>query len=120
LETYPFSRVCKIDLYSQVAERVGSDNLDATEFDKFSPNHKRWCLYWYYSVNIFMHGSKRRPLPPCFVSAVHDLHPDPAGVCYTGYVRSRAEAKHVPGDPEHKKFKARCDVEDSSSDSDSD
>jgi hypothetical protein len=119
LLSYPIAGVCKHDLYSQVAERVGTDNLNGSEFDGFSPNHKRWSLYWFYAVNIFMTGSKRRPLPPCFVSAVRDLYPDPAGVCYTGYVHSRQEAEHVPGEPSNKRFKERSE-ETSSDESDTD
>jgi hypothetical protein len=119
LDTYPIGKVCKHDLYSQVAERVGTDNLAGTEFDSFTPNHKRWSLYWFYSVNIFMTGSKRRPLPPCFVCKVREMYPDPAGVAYTGYVRSRQEAEHVPGEPSNKRFKEQT-KDTSSSESDSD
>jgi hypothetical protein len=117
LATYPLSRVCKIDLYEQVATRVGTDNLGGWDFDSFSPNHKRWSMYWFYSVNIFMHGSTRRPLPPCFVQAVREQYPDPPGVFFTGYVRSHYEDEHVPGQPANKKFRENPVEEPSSSDS---
>jgi hypothetical protein len=122
LQYYPLLKVCREDLYAQVVERVGTENIDATEFDLFKPNHKRWSLYWFYSVNVFNHrGSRRYPLPPCFVKAVRDAFPDPPGVCYTGFRRNREEFEHVPGTTVHKKFKEMYTHQsDSSSDSDSD
>jgi hypothetical protein len=121
LQCYPLAKVCKEDLYSQVLERVGTENIDATEYDSFKPNHKRWSLYWFYSANIFNHRkSKRYPLPPCFVKAVREAFPDPTGTCYTGLRRNRQEFEHVPGTTVHKRFKAMYDDTDSSSDSESD
>jgi hypothetical protein len=74
LVTYPIGTVCKQDIYDQVVERISTDNICSPEFDGFLPNHKRWALYWYYSINILnARGKARRPLPPCFVKAVRDL-----------------------------------------------
>jgi hypothetical protein len=44
LASYPISKVCKIDIYSQVAERIGLDNVDLDEFDGFTASHKCWSL----------------------------------------------------------------------------
>jgi hypothetical protein len=72
-------------------------------------------------VNIFNHrGTKRFPLPPCFVKAVREAFPDPAGVCFTGFRRNREEFEHVPGTVVHKKFKEMYNEESDSSDSNSD
>jgi hypothetical protein len=46
LTSYPIAKVCKQDIYDQVVERIGTDNICAPEFDGFLPNHKRWSLYW--------------------------------------------------------------------------
>jgi hypothetical protein len=123
LVLYPISTVCKKDIYDQVAERIGTDNIPSPEFDGFLPTHKRWACYWYYSVNIFSHrGCLRRPLPPCFVRKVRELYPEPAGVCYTGFKTARG-AKHelelIPGSITNKRFRSGVYDYDSSSDSDS-
>jgi hypothetical protein len=76
LELYPVSMVCKQDIYDQVVERIGTDNICLEEFDGFLPNHKRWACYWYYSINILNHrGRMRRPLPPCFIQCIRALYP---------------------------------------------
>jgi hypothetical protein len=128
LELYPISKVCKQDIYDQVLERIGTDNVCSTEFDGFRPNHKRWATYWYYAINILNHrGKARRPLPPCFVQTVRDLYPEAAGVCYTGFVPAggyvaanpKHELEQVPGTEANKKFKSGEYDNDSSDSSDS-
>jgi hypothetical protein len=123
LVTYPIAKVCKQDIYDQVVERIGTDNICSPEFDGFLPSHKRWALYWYYSINILnVRGHYRRPLPPCFVQTVRDLYPEPAGTTYTGYVPAnpKHELEQVPGTTSNKKFKAGHFDSSSSSDSGSD
>jgi hypothetical protein len=120
--TYPIGKVCKQDIYDQVVERIGTDNICSSEFDGFLPNHKRWSLYWYYSINVLNHrGKLRRPLPPCFVQAVRDLYPEPSGVCYTGYkpANPKHEMEQVPGTLANKRFKSGNYDSETSSDSDS-
>jgi hypothetical protein len=51
LVTFRIGQVCKQDIYDQVVEMIGTDNICSSEFDGFLPNHKHWSLYWYYSVN---------------------------------------------------------------------
>jgi hypothetical protein len=123
LTSYPLGQVCKQDIYDQVVERIGTDNICSSEFDGFLPNHKRWALYWYYSINVLnARGKLRRPLPPCFVQAVRDLYPEPAGVSYTGYVPAdpKHEMEQLPGTESNKRFKSgEYDDESSSSGSDS-
>jgi hypothetical protein len=80
-------------------------------------------LYWYYLINILnARGKLRRPLPPCFVHAVRDLHPEPAGVSYTGFVPAdpKHELEQLPGTSSNKRFKSGCYDESSEDSSDSD
>jgi hypothetical protein len=111
LKSYSIAKVCKQDIYDQeVVERIGTDNICAPEFDGFFPNDKRWSLYWDYSINVLnVRGKMRRPLPPCFVTTVHDLYPEPSGVAYTGYAPANLKHKleQLPGTLSNKKFKSR-------------
>lgn len=87
LQAFPLSRCCRKDVYEQVYDWLGG-NVDGSCFDELSPNHKRWALYWYYSVNVFGTTGKkgcRKKLPDCFVSYVRSYYPDPVGHCFTGY-----------------------------------
>ena len=94
LNGYPLSKVCRKQLYDLVNdrfERMGEPS--AGSFDEMQPNHKRWCLYWFYSVNIFNHkGNKRQKLPNCFVERVRAMYPDAIGSCYTGF-KAQADEK---------------------------
>ena len=85
LEMYPVARVCKKDVYDQVHERLAG-SVKGDHFDELKPNHKRWSLYWYYSVNILgVTGKQRKKLPNCFVQYVRNRYPDPVGQTYTGF-----------------------------------
>ena len=86
LETYPLSKVCRMELYEQVKERLGE--VESDSFDDLSARHKRWCVYWFYSVNVLFGNNKkkiRRKLPDCFVEYVRGYYPEPAGETYTGF-----------------------------------
>lgn len=85
LDEYPLSKVCRKDVYDQVHENLDGQ-VDGESFDDLAPNHKRWSLYWYYSVNVFGYGGRKRSrLPSCFVQYVRTIYPDPTGVTYTGF-----------------------------------
>jgi hypothetical protein len=109
LITYPVGQVCKLDIYDQVAERIGTDNICSLEFDGFQPSHKRWSMYWYFAINILnARGKARWPLPPCFVKAVRDLYPEPGDILYTGCVPAnpKHELEQLPRHESNKKFKS--------------
>ena len=85
LEMYPLGKCCRKDIYDQVSDRL-SGNVAGECFDELAPNHKRWSIYWYYSVNVLgVTGTKRKKLPSCFVQYVRQFYPDPVGACYTGF-----------------------------------
>ena len=86
LELYPLGRVCRKDVYDQVHDRLGG-SVAGDNFEELKPNHKRWSMYWYYSVNILgVTGKQRKKLPNCLVQFVRMLYPDPVGVTYTGFI----------------------------------
>ena len=85
LEMYPVGRVCRKDVYDQVYHRL-SGSVKGDHFDELKPNHKRWAMYWYYSVNILgVTGKQRKKLPNCFVKYIRNRYPDPVGQTYTGF-----------------------------------
>ena len=85
LEVYPLGKCCRKDVYEQVSDRL-SGNVEGDCFHDLLPRHKRWAMYWYYSVNILgVTGKKRKKLPTCFVQYVRNYYPDPVGECYTGF-----------------------------------
>lgn len=89
LEPSPLSRVCRKDVFDQVSNCLGG-NVDGHCWESLAPNHKRWSLYWFYSVNVFGQ-SKRKQLPKCFVQYVRHMYPDAVGNAYVGY-KEKGEA----------------------------
>ena len=85
LEEYPLFQACRKDVYEQVSERL-QGNVDGEDFESLAPNHKRWSMYYWYSVNIFCNTAGRSELPKCFVAYVRSMYPDPVGEAYTGFV----------------------------------
>ena len=83
--TYHFSKVDTEDLFEQVRDRIGDENLVASSFDGLPANKKRWCFYWWYAVNIFHLKGKAQELPKCFVKAVRGHFKDPVNVKPTGF-----------------------------------
>ena len=101
LELYPVGKVCKKGIYDQVHQRL-SGSVKGDHFDELKANHKRWSLYWYYSVNILgVTGKQRRKLPNCFVQFVRNRYPDPVGQTYTGF-RSLSGSSSKSSDEENK------------------
>ena len=85
LELYPVCKVCRVDVYDQVYERLGG-SVQGDNFDELKPNHKRWSMYWFYSVNILgVTGKRRQKLPNCLVKYIRDLYPNPVGTTFTGF-----------------------------------
>jgi hypothetical protein len=91
LEAFLLYHVNYSDVFQQVVDRLGEENVSATKWDELSQNHKRWALYWFYSVNIFCHKGRKK-LPMCFVKHVRGLYPDPVGSAYTGFKLKDEEA----------------------------
>jgi hypothetical protein len=46
-------------------------------WEELIPKSKRWCIYWYYSTNVYQVRSEWRRLPPCVVDAVRVAYPNP-------------------------------------------
>ena len=74
-----------MDVYDQVYERLGG-SVQGDNFDELKPNHKRWSMYWFYSVNILgVTGKRHQKLPNCLVKYIRDLYPNPVGTTFTGF-----------------------------------
>ena len=84
VETIPVRRIDKAELFWSVRNRLGP-RVEALYFDELTTNHKRWCLYWYYAVNIFQIRSHASPLPSCVVSSVRRMYPNENNVPYVGF-----------------------------------
>jgi hypothetical protein len=106
-ETFPVDELEYYDIFTSAVCRIATlRDSDIVAWESLKPTHKRWCLYWWYAVNIFGLRSAA-PLPTCIVDSVRNAFPNPVGVQYTGYKSSveRAKgkenktnkrAKHVP------------------------
>jgi hypothetical protein len=95
-ETFPVDEMNVHDIFTSCQCLL--DALRSSEFvdwDSLSPSHKRWCLYWWYAVNIFGVRGERRPLPNCIVNTVRQAYPNINGDAFTGFKASveRANGK---------------------------
>ncbi|CAB9504989.1 hypothetical protein SEMRO_215_G089150.1 [Seminavis robusta] len=61
---------------------------DANFFSDLEPRHKRWCMYWWYAVNVYQIRGSRSPLPSCFVDKIRALYPNKNGEPHVGFVAS--------------------------------
>jgi len=83
-DTYPVERLSVTDLYEQVYKRLHG-HVSASSFDGMEPNHKRWCFYWWYAINMFHVRGRAEPLPTCFCNYVKGKYPNKEGKPYVGF-----------------------------------
>jgi len=94
VKTHPVTRVNKFELFLSASHRVKGET-SADKWKLLSPSHKRWCLYWWYAVNVYQIRSAARPLPACLLDHVCDRYPNLDGKPeYTGFKSSTERAKH--------------------------
>lgn len=73
-------------LYS--CQRRLHGEIEAERFCDLPSKHKRWCLYWWYAVNIYQIRGSAQPLPSCLVNTIRNEFPNSEGVAYTGFKSS--------------------------------
>ena len=73
LGVLPLEELDIVLLFNSVEDHL-TDSVTSDTFDGLSSSHKRWCFYWWYSVNIFKIKDGRKKLPACFLSAVRELY----------------------------------------------
>jgi hypothetical protein len=56
-------------------------------FEGLHPAKKRWCFYWWYSLNVCGWKGRDR-LPACIIAHVRSAYPNPKNVPYLGYKKS--------------------------------
>jgi hypothetical protein len=84
VDVHPLESIDEEELFHEVRARL-KGRVKASSFEELSPSHKRWCLYWYYAINLLHYGGgDAQPLPACLVDAIRKKHPDPNG-SYTGF-----------------------------------
>jgi len=86
-------------VFQQAVSRMSEDDLEAERFDELPAGKKRWCMYWWYAVNI-LNLKKRTHPPSCFYRHIGQTFPNEPGVSRTGYkvtATSHAEGKEECG-----------------------
>lgn len=83
LRLYPLDSTDEDQLFEMASDRLGGAT-SADDWNGLFNNHKRWCYYWFYAVNIFHVTTGTEQLPNCLVDAVRELYPQP-GSAYVGY-----------------------------------
>jgi len=96
LTEHPTSKLQKDDLFNAVKRKFLKDGETGVDsWRKLSSSHKRWCIYWWYAVNVFEIGSCASPLPACLVDHVRQRYPNENGSkAFTGFKTSAERAKH--------------------------
>ena len=82
-------------IFDEASERLYDGDSVAYSFNDLTPSKKRWCMFWWYSVNIFqvLGYLDRKRLPGCVVDMVRRKYPNKKRDFFTGY--KRAEEEHV-------------------------
>ncbi len=99
VQEYPVTKLDKDELFISACGRLNGE-VDGINWRALEPNHKRWCLYWYYAVNVFQIRSSARPLPACLLDHVRNKYPNRDGSkVFKGFLSSseRGVAKHRSG-----------------------
>jgi len=95
---HPVSKLDKEFLFLSVNSRFLNDaaiEKRPNRWRDLSRSHKRWCLYWWYAVNVYQMRSSAGPLPSCFLDHVRSRYPNENGEKkFTGYKTSAERAKH--------------------------
>ena len=86
VKTIPVRTLDLEDIFRSARNRFG-DSTYAEEWEALKPTHKRWCLYWWFAVNIYELHSENRPLPHCLIENIRIMFPNETGVEYTGFKR---------------------------------
>jgi hypothetical protein len=108
-ETFPVDEMNVDDIFTSCVCRLDAlRDSNVINWEGLSASHKRWCIYWWYAVNIYGIRSCARPLPICLVHSVRVKYPNPVGVRnYTGYkstverAASKRESKRAKNDKEN-------------------
>jgi hypothetical protein len=72
LDVHAVSSVDEEELFHEVKERL-KGKIKASLFNELSQSHKRWCLYWYYTITFFHFGggpAQELPLPVSSMQSV--------------------------------------------------
>jgi len=96
LVEHPVSKLQKENLFFCLCCRFFKHGDQAARgWRDLSGSHKRWCIYWWYAVNVFQIHSAAMPLPSCFVDFVCNHYPNKNGSKqYTGFKSTSERAKH--------------------------
>ena len=96
LTEHPISKLHKEDLFNAVKRKFLNDGETGVDrWRDLSSSHKRWCIYWWYAVNVFEIGSCASPLLACLVDHVRQRYPNENGKkTYTGFKISAERAKY--------------------------
>jgi len=90
LRTFPVLLLDQSTLLSAGQDRCTSDHYsdifrDANNWDNLPNNSKRWCCYFWYSINVFHVRGRCEKLPTCVTEAVRYQYPNDHGERYTGF-----------------------------------
>jgi hypothetical protein len=77
-------------IFQQAISRMDDTEVLANTFDDLHPAKKRWCMYWWYAVNILSLSAECKKLPNCFVDMVRKQYPNPKGEFFVGF-KSKAD-----------------------------
>jgi len=93
------------NIFEDASTRFDNDSRIADSFDDLPPSKKRWCMHWWYSINVFqVQGCcNKMQLPNCYVDMIRKQYPNNKEEFFTGYKRSeqkvesnaRKRAKHL-------------------------
>jgi hypothetical protein len=67
---HPIEDLDVLELFFEVKEYL-KGRVTADSFTDLSPSHKRFCLYWWYAMNMFgFGGGEAQKLPNCLTEAI--------------------------------------------------
>jgi len=78
-------------VFQQAVSRLPDEDREAESFAELSPSKKRWCFYWWYSVNL-LHYKTRTPPPECLKNHLREVFKNQPGVPHVGYKEPWAQA----------------------------
>jgi len=87
----------RVNVFEDAVTQFDDNDRIADSFDELPPSKKRWCMCWWYSLNVFQVRGycNQKRLPDCFVEMIRKQYPNKKGDFFTGYKRS--EKDHVEG-----------------------
>ena len=87
----PVEDICKDELLATCKNRL-LGRVKTWNFGLLLPNHKRWCLHWYYAVNVYRVKGSATPLPDCLVEYVRFIYPNHGETPFCGFMSTEARA----------------------------